>query len=318
MIDFCGKRKLFFGISIVLIAVAILSTFVFGAKLDIQFKGGSILTYSFTGDIDKTAVQKVIEGSLGGERVNLQESTDIATGMENIVVSLTANKSLTSDSQQALTDALHTAYSEQNFTVEKINNVDPTIGKEFFTKCLVALALSAVLMCLYIAVRFRKIGGWVSGTMCVAALLHDVIMVYASFIFCGFPINENFIAVTMTIVGYSINATIVIYDRIRENEKLFGTRIGFAELVNKSVNQSMRRTVFTTVTTVMAMVVVCVVGFIFRLDSILSFALPLIVGMLSGLYSSTCIAPTLWVVWQEYKEKGDGKGKKMKPAPQGT
>ena len=314
MIDFCGKKKLFFTISIILIAVAILSTFVFGAKLDIQFKGGSILTYSYTGTIDKAAAQSLVESTLG-QKVNVQESTDIATGMENIVISLTGASSLSAESQSALTDALQKAYPEQGLTVEKINNVDPTIGKEFFTKCLVALALSAALMCVYIALRFRKIGGWVSGAMCVAALLHDVIMVYAAFIICGYPINENFIAVTMTIVGYSINATIVIYDRVRENERLYGKTLSNAELINKSVNQSMRRTVFTTVTTVMAMVVVCVIGFVYQLDSILSFAFPLIVGMISGLYSSTCIAPTLWAFWQEHKDAGKGKGG---TAPQGA
>lgn len=317
MFDFCGKRRIFYGISIVLIIIAFLSPLVFGAKLDIQFKGGSILTYSYTGDIDKAAVQKTIETALSGEPVTLQESTDITTGMENIVVSLTAGKSLSSDTQMALTDALVAAYPEQSFAVEKINNVDPTIGKEFFAKCLVALALSAVLMCLYIAVRFRKIGGWVSGGMCVAALVHDVIMVFAAFIFCGFSINENFIAITMTIVGYSINATIVIYDRIRENEAIYGKTISFAELVNKSVNQTMRRTIFTTFTTAMAMTVVCIIGFVLKMDSILSFAFPLIIGILSGLYSSLCIAPTLWVEWQEHhdKGKGKGKGKSTQPTP---
>ncbi len=300
MIDFCGKRKIFFGISIALVLIAVLSTFIFGARLDIQFKGGSILTYSYTGDVDKAAVQNLIESTLQ-EKITLQEATDVASGMTNLVVSLTADKSLSSEKQTLLTDTLQQTYPDLNFQAVKINNVDPTIGKEFFGKCLMALALSALLMCIYIAFRFRKIGGWSAGAMCVLALLHDVVMVYATFILCGIAINENFIAVTMTIVGYSINATIVIYDRVRENEKLYNKTMSIAELVNKSVNQSMRRTVFTTVTTVMAMTVVCIVGLIFHLDSILSFAFPLIIGMISGLYSSTCIAPTLWASWQEHK-----------------
>lgn len=302
MIDFCGKRKLFYTISIVIIACAILSTFVFGIQLDIQFKGGAIVTYAHSGEIDKNVAQSFIEKTLG-ENVNVQEAVDIVTGKTNMVVSLTADKSLTVDKQQALTDALRAQYPDQGFEVVKSNNVDPTIGKEFFAKCLVALALAAILMMAYIAFRFRKIGGWSAGIMCLVALLHDSIVVFATFIICRIPLNENFIAVVITIIGYSLNATIVIYDRIRENEQLLGKTVSLAELVTKSDNQSLGRTVMTSVATISAMAIVCIVGKIYGLDSILSFAFPLTMGMISGLYSSVCIAPMLWTTWQEHKLK---------------
>lgn len=302
MIDFCGKRKLFYTISIVIIACAILSTFVFGIQLDIQFKGGAIVTYAHSGEIDKNAAQSFIEKTLG-DNVNVQEAVDIVTGKTNMVVSLTADKSLTVDKQQALTDALRAQYPDQGFEVVKSNNVDPTIGKEFFAKCLVALALAAILMMAYIAFRFRKIGGWSAGLMCLVALLHDSIVVFATFIICRIPLNENFIAVVITIIGYSLNATIVIYDRIRENEQLLGKTVSLAELVTKSDNQSLGRTVMTSVATISAMAIVCIVGKIYGLDSILSFAFPLTMGMISGLYSSVCIAPMLWTTWQEHKLK---------------
>ncbi|WP_312640460.1 protein translocase subunit SecF [Hydrogenoanaerobacterium sp.] len=302
MIDFCGKRKLFYTISIVVIACAILSTLIFGIQLDIQFKGGAIITYSHTGEVDKGAAEQFIQSTLG-ENVSVQEAVDITTGNTNMVVSLTADKSLSSDKQLALTDALQKEFPDQNFEVIQINNVDPTIGKEFFAKCLVALVLSAFLMVVYIAFRFRKIGGWSAGVMCVLALIHDSIVVFATFIICRIPLNENFIAVVITIIGYSLNATIVIYDRIRENRQLIGKTMPLAELVTKSVNQSLGRTIMTSVSTIAAMTIVCIVGKVVGLDSILSFAFPLTMGMISGLYSSVCIAPALWTSWQEYKVK---------------
>lgn len=302
MIDFCGKRKTFYIISIVIMACALISTFVFGIQLDIQFKGGSIITYSHTGEIDKTAAGSFIQKTLG-DNVTVQEAVDVASGSTNMVVSLTASKSLSSEKQQELTTALQAQYPDQSLTVVKVNNVDPTIGKEFFAKCLVALVFAAILMIIYIAFRFRKIGGWSAGVMCMMALLHDSIVVYATFIICRIPINENFIAVVITIIGYSLNATIVIYDRIRENEGLLGKTVPLAELVTKSVNQSLGRTVMTSVATIMAMAIVCIVGKVYGLDSILSFAFPLTMGMVSGLYSSVCIAPALWTSWQEYKMK---------------
>ena len=105
-------------------------------------------------------------------------------------------------------------------------------------------------------------------------------------------------AVLLTILGYSINATIIIYDRIRENRRLYGDSKTLDEYVNMSVTQSLGRSVHTTVTTVIAMLTVCVVGLVSGVESILSFAFPLVIGLIAGVYSSNCIAPTLWTLWQ--------------------
>ena len=130
-----------------------------------------------------------------------------------------------------------------------------------------------------------------------------MIMVFGSFVIFGFDINANFMAVLLTILGYSINATIIIYDRIRENKRLYGNKYNTEELVNMSISQTLGRSIHTTVTTVLAMTVVCVVCLFFGVTSIMSYALPLIVGMIAGVYSSNCIAPTLWVMWQNRKPK---------------
>jgi len=180
--------------------------------------------------------------------------------------------------------------------------VDPTIGKEFFAKSIVAVVAASLLILVYIAVRFKKIGGWPAGSMAVVALVHDLIVVYGVFVVMRIPLNGNFIAALLTILGYSINDTVVIYDRVRENRQLYGNSMDFATLVNNSINQSLRRSINTTISTLLALGTVCVVSVVFGLDSIFTFAFPLIIGMISGVYSTICIAGPLWVEWELHKK----------------
>ena len=134
-----------------------------------------------------------------------------------------------------------------------------------------------------------------------AALLHDVMYVFAAFVLFRFPIGDSFIAVALTILGYSINATIVVYDRIRENKRLLGSKVTVDEVVNVSINQSLTRSINTTVSTVIAMGTVCVISVIYHVESILVFSLPMLIGMVAGAYSSVCLAGPLWATWQNYK-----------------
>ena len=123
----------------------------------------------------------------------------------------------------------------------------------------------------------------------------------------------------ITIIGYSLNATIVIYDRIRENEKLYAGKKDIGEIVNMSINQSLTRSIITSLCGVIVMIVVCVVALINNVTSILSFAIPMIFGMISGSYSTICIAGPLWVVWKNYRAKkaGSNPAKKGKPGKSG-
>ncbi len=300
MFDFIGKKKIFFTISLGFLAVALVCSFVFGVNLDIQFKGGAIMTYSYDGEIAKADFEKIVEDTLG-QQVNLQTQTDTVSQKTSYVVSTPDVSGINSDKQLELIDALQKAFPENNVESVSINVVDPVIGKEFLAKCLVSVAFASVLMICYIAFRFKKIGGWSAGVCAVIALFHDLLAVFATFIIFKISIDDNFIAVLLTILGYSLNDTIVIYDRIRENKRLYGNKLTTAELVNKSLNQSLTRSLATTVTTVTAMVVVSVVALVYHVDSILSFSFPLIIGMISGVYSSLCISSCLWVMWQNYK-----------------
>lgn len=302
MIDFVKNKKIYFGISIALIVITLIFSFVFGVRMDIQFKGGSILTYSYTGEVTKDQVKASVENTLG-KLVNVSQKKDVTTGVTSFEVTLAEAQGITSDEQIAVSDALAKDYPDNNFELKSSSSVNPIIGKEFFLKSLIAVAFSSILMIIYIGFRFRKIGGWSAGVMAVIALLHDIVIVFATFVICRLPLDSNFIAVLLTILGYSINDTIVIYDRVRENQSVIGNKMTYAELVNKSLNQSLKRSLVTSITTVLAMVVVLVVALIFNVNSIISFALPLIVGMVSGAYSSLCISTPLWVIWKERKTK---------------
>ncbi len=301
-LNIVGNRNKFFILSAALLLATLLFSLFGGVKLDIQFKGGTMITYSYTGKIDQDVLDSVVEEQLGLE-ANLTEKVDPASGLNMLEISFADSAGLTIERQTALTQALQKEFPDNELNLEESNDVNPSMGQEFFIKCLVAVGVAAILMIIYIAIRFRRIGGWSAGVTSVIALFHDVVMVYAVFLFFRIPLNANFVAAALTILGYSINDTIVIYDRIRENKKLMGDKVPFAELVNTSINQSFARSLNTTICTLMSMAVVCIVAFIFDVDSIITFAFPMIIGMISGVYSSVCLSGPMWVVWNEWKAK---------------
>ncbi len=300
-IDFFGKRKVFFTISLVLIAVIAICTAVMGAELSINFKGGTLLTYSFSGTIDHNEVKSDIQTITGSNAV-ITEGEDFTTKSKTLNISLASNQGLTADKQFELTNTLQEKYADNSLELLSSSDVKPDAGKEFFLKCMVAVLLAFIVTIVYIAFRFKRISGWSAGVFAIIGLIHDIIMVFGAFVIFGYEINANFMAVVLTILGYSINDTIVVYDRIRENKKTLGRSVPVDELVNISITQSITRTINTSITTVAAMLCVSIVATIFGITSILSFSTPLIVGMISGCYSTICICCPLWVMWQKKKK----------------
>lgn len=300
--DFIKNRRIYFGISIAVIAIGLVFNLFLGTKLDIQFKGGTIVSYSFTGTIDREDAEKKIGDALG-QNVNVQLSNNQVNNTKNLIVTVVDNSELSFDAQNKMTETLTAAYKDQNLTLTKTSTVDAAMGSEFFLKCIVAIILAFIFMIIYIGVRFRKIGGISAGFMSVVSLIHDVLIAYFTFVIFGIPLNDNFIAVALTILGYSINNTIVIYDRIRENRKLMGPKTTTGEVVNISINQSLTRSINTTFAVVLSLGSVTAVALIGGLESILSFALPMLVGVISGCYSSVVIAAPLWVLWKDHKDK---------------
>ena len=301
-INFIGNRKKFYTFSCALIAVVLVFCGIFGVKMDVEFKGGSMITLAYEGDADLNDLKSTIGTELGKSNLTLQTGSDIS-GNQTLTVTLPGSDTLTTEQLDNLLAALNEQYPDNNFVQNEVSNVDATIGKEFLLKSVVALVAACVLILLYVAYRFRKIGGLKAGSTAIVALLHDMFVVFGVFVLLRIPLNGNFIAALLTILGYSINDTVVIYDRIRENSALYGKKqMSLAELVNLSVNQSFARSLMTSITTCLALGVVCVVSVIYRLDSIYSFAFPLLFGMASGVYSTICIATPLWVDWKNKKK----------------
>ena len=301
-INFIGNRKKFYTFSCALLALVLVFCGVFGVKMDVEFKGGSMITLAYEGDADLNDLKSTISTELNKSSLTLQTGSDIS-GNQTLTVTLPGSDTLTTEELDSLLATLNEQYPDNAFVQNEVSNVDATIGKEFMLKSIVALIAACVLILLYVAYRFRKIGGLKAGSTAIVALLHDMLVVFGVFVILRIPLNGNFIAALLTILGYSINDTVVIYDRIRENSALYSKKqMSLAELVNLSVNQSFARSLMTSITTCLALGVVCIVSVIYRLDSIYSFAFPLLFGMVSGVYSTICIATPLWVDWKTKKK----------------
>lgn len=313
--DIVGHRKKFYIISSAIIILSLIFSFIFGVKLAIEFKGGTMLSYSFSGEIDTAKVEEIASANVGQD-VSASIGQNYSDKSEYIQLSFASSEGLSADKRDALTQEIQKNFSQNNIKLLASSDIKPSIGKQFFQKCLVAIAFASIILIIYVALRFKKISGWSAGVMAIVALFHDVFVVYATFVFFRIPIDSNFMAVVLTILGFSINDTIVIYDRIRENKKMYGKTMDVAELVNTSINQSLTRSINTSGAAVIVMIVVSIVAAIYGVTSIMSFSFPLIIGLISGSYSTICIAGPLWVDWQKFKEKHKvgyaGKKKKTK------
>jgi len=310
MIRFYKRRYIFFTISLCLILAGIIAALINGIQLDIQFKGGTILKYTYTSTtIDVEQAEKIVEQAVG-RTTNCQLQSNMAKDEQKLVVSLASNEALTSQEQEAVTSVLEAAFPDAGLALSESLAVEPFIGKRFFKNGMIAIALSFILILIYVGFRFRNIGGLSAGAMAIVALFHDVLIVTAAFIIFKIPLNDSFIAAILTIIGFSINDTIVIYDRIRENERLMGKRVSPEELVDKSITQSMTRSINTNAAVLLSITVVYIFAQIYDISSIRQFALPMMFGVVSGCYSTICIAGPLWTMWQNHKKKG----KKFKPA----
>ena len=300
--NFVGNFKIFATISILVVLAGLIMNIIFGTRLDINFKGGARITYSYTGEVDLNAARDVIQNATGQD-ATVTQSTDMTDQSTNLVVTLPGDKSLSTDMMGDITSALQERFQDNEIAMLESDSVDPSVGIAFFGKSLFAVGLAAILVVVYVGFRFRKIGGVSAGVMALIALLHDLVVIYFVYVIFRIPLNDNFIAVMLTILGYSLNDTIVIYDRIRENRRLLGMKMPFRQLVNVSITQSFRRSLVTSITTFIAITTVYVVAVVRGLDSIISFALPMMFGVASGAYSSICIAGPLWVFWKEHREK---------------
>lgn len=291
MINFLSKKAVFFTISLAVIVAGFVVMGVnkssAGSALNysLEFVGGTSTNVTFNEDLDINSIDNnvvpLIEAITGDGNVQTQK----VAGTNEVIFK---TRTLTVEEREALKDSMvnNFAVDAEKITAETISS---TISKEMQSDAVVAILIATVFMLIYIWLRFKDIR---FGASAVLALVHDVLVVLAFYAVAKVSVGSTFIACMLTIVGYSINATIVIFDRIRENIVGMGKKEELQDVVNRSISQTLSRSIFTSLTTFFMVASL----YVFGVTSIREFALPLMVGIVCGTYSSVCITGALWYV----------------------
>jgi preprotein translocase SecF subunit len=294
--DFVKRRYIYISISLIAILIGI-GFMVFhsvngeGAfNYDVQFTGGTTISGPLGADFNTEDVKAVVTEATGDEKpqVNKVNSDEVA------IKTVPLDDSQTS----ALISALAEKYGvdTKDLSAEKVS---ATMSKEMQKNAIISLVLACIAMLIYVSIRFRDLK---IGASCIIALMCDAFAVLASYAIFRVPLDSSFIAAVLTVVGYSINASVVIFDRIRENKKRLG-RNNFADLVNHSVSQTLRRSIFTSATVFFA--VICL--YIFGVQTVKEFTLPIATGVLAGAYSSIFISANVWYIFCDIDAKHNNK-----------
>ena len=328
----CANKKIFFIISAVLIVVSIVSMVFRGFNFGIDFTGG--VTYEiehiyreYTGEVE-AEIENILKGvkadasvqiqSVGGDGIFIksteltnEESDMFITGLlqylngeevsvdatgatEDMAVVLEATEDVT---EPVVEDATDVAEVDPTYITKadvKNDKVSGTTSARLIGDTFKAVVLAVILMLIYITIRFD----FKSGVSAVLALSHDVILMFGFYSLFQFTMNTSFVAAVLTIIGYSINATIVVFDRVRENNKLMHNATS-DEKADNAIRFSYRRTLYSSLTTLFTIGALFVLG----VSSIREFALPIIVGIVCGAYSSLFVAPTFWAMWKKSSNK---------------
>ena len=290
--DIAGKRKLWFLISLLVIVPGLLCMFMRGFNFGIDFTGGTIIDLKFDQPVSIAEVrQSLVPYGLEGSTIQLSGAESGATESDAVMIRTT---DLEEEDRKAVMAGIESQVG--HYTVLREEKVGATIGGELITNAVTALVVSWLLIIAYVAYRFE----FRFGIAAVLALVHDILIVLAVFSFTQRQIDSSFIAALLTIVGYSINDTIVIFDRIRENLRLHFRRGGdINELVNRSIYQTLTRSLYTVFTVMFTTAAL----YFFGGETTKDFAFALLVGFGSGCYSSIFVASQLWIVFRERAEK---------------
>ena len=301
-IDFLGKRKAIFLFTAAVLVTGTIISAVRGVTLDTQFTGGVILKYTCDKAPDTGAASEAVEALLN-RPVSAQAGEDFVSGQKKLVLNLGGNQGITPEEQAEVLRTIQEEEPDQNYQSSETYAVEPYIGARALKNSVIAVILAVLFIVVYIRIRFSALSGLSAGVSGVIALMHDVFIVFLVFGVCKIPLNDAFVSVTLTIIGYSINDTIVLYDRIREHMNGH-TKERLVPLVNRSITETLGRSVNTAFTTVLCVAIVLIFAVIYNIESIKVFALPMLVGMVSGCYSSICIASAVWVTWKNRKSDG--------------
>lgn len=277
------KTKVWFSISLVIILVGLVLMATKGLNFGIDFKGGTKIVVDFGKDFDKVEADKIVK----------EYAEDAATKVVEKTQYEIKSTKLDETSTSELFDALKEKFSLEDKALVSQTLIGPTIGKELTRNAVIAVVVACIAMLIYIAIRFE----FKFGMAAILALVHDVLITLAVYAIFDIPVNNSFIAAMLTIVGYSINDTIVVFDRIRENSKKM-RRSNPTEIANISINKTLARTINTSLTT---LIIIGAVNIF--VPTVREFSFPLLVGIAAGAYSSIFIASPIWVLLKERNKK---------------
>ena len=287
MFNIVKNKKIFYIVSAIVILAGIVSMFIQGFKMDIDFAGGIECTVNVGAQVDSAKSSEIASIVKDATGVN---ATVLKAGDNGTDAIIKISDELTTEKEVAMKATLKEKLGIADEAITNFEVVSPTVGKEMQTSAILAVIIAVALMLVYISVRFE----FLSGCAAVCALVHDVLIMLSFYSIFGIAINTTFIAAILTILGYSINATIVLFDRVRENQKLT-RKEAFSNIVNTSIWQTMLRSLNTSITTLATIIVLFFVG----VSSIKEFALPITIGVVAGFYSSVFISGNLWVEFKK-------------------
>jgi len=293
------RRKLYLGISAVMVVISLISLFVLKLNLGVDFKGGELIQLKYEKKINQNAVNSTLN-SLVGEISQMKAKRVQFSDTDNTVIIRTEQLK---DAQKAKVMS-ELSQKTGKYEVVKNETVGAVIGKELTSNAIQALLIGSILIIIYITVRFEFIYA-VAG---IVALIHDVIIAFGVIAMLKYEIDTPFIAAILTILGYSINDTIVVFDRIRENikrnrEGRNKVTLSFGEVIEKSINQVFTRSIYTSLTTLFSVIVLLILGG----STLKTFSMTLFIGMLVGTYSSVFVASPLVYIMKKGKNEPKSK-----------
>lgn len=292
MLNVIKSKWICLGISIIIILAGVVGYFVNdGFNLDIDFTGGTTITVDMQGkDYNVEDIKALINDTIGFPASNVQKSEG------SIIISISTPKTINNDAALSTDDrvklftAIKDKYELTDDALTDYDSIDATIGGELKSSAIMSCIVALILMLIYISIRFE----FLSGIAAVISLAHNVLVLMSIYAIFQLNINTTFIAAILTIVGYTINDTIVTFDRIREITRKV-RKTPFSEIVNKGVNETVIRSIATSVTTLLTIVILYFVG----VQSIKEFAFPIIIGIIVGTYSSIFIASPIWSMFKK-------------------
>lgn len=287
------KRKLWFSLSGIIIIAGLLIGLIQGFNMGIDFTGGSLMEIEAHQTLEVSEIREIVNEYDRSASISL-------LGTDRTTIQIRSKIDFDNKERLEIFGQFQEKYNLEDEDFLRAEQFGPAVGREIQKKALISIVISAIGMLIYITFRFEIRFGLAA----ITALIHDVLIVVAVYAILRIPINMPFVAAILTILGYSINDTIVVFDRIRENLR-FLKKGNYAELANDSITQTITRSINTSLTTLVTIVAL----YIFGVEQIREFALPLIAGVVSGTYSSIFIASPVWVLLKE-KHRG-----KVSPQP---